>query len=73
MSLHCHNIIVEVTISKEAILLEGCYRALKTSLKKTDLPILISNFYRLGFTPELYSINDIIGFNFAVLVSCGRC
>lgn len=34
----------EVVIDKDKIVLDACYRAIKTSLKKTDIPILISNF-----------------------------
>ena len=35
----------EDVFNKDQILLEGCYRAIKTSIKKTDLPILTSAFY----------------------------
>ncbi|XP_063679257.1 eukaryotic translation initiation factor 2D-like isoform X1 [Bolinopsis microptera] len=49
----------EVAISKDDIIMEACYRALKTSLKKTDLPILISNFYSQHVKPCLAGSAEI--------------
>lgn len=43
----------------DEILLQGCYRALKTSLDKSELPILTSTFYSKHVKPSCETPTDI--------------